>query len=152
MKKTIYFLMLACLFLFLPGCSGGGGDSDTVTAPTEDVTGTYELRDFIVRYSDGTIFTEADFDSVSGSLLLGDDTFSQSVVIDDADVSDSGNYSITYTNGTSEGIINSTDSSGTLEEGSFIISDNTVTIYWGVNSDDSGRTYEEWHIWVKTSD
>ena len=159
------FLGLTLLILLM-SCGGSGGDSTpaptptpttivpTLTPPAKNIVGTYVLRGFIERYSDGETVTQDDFSSFSGTMVIGTDMISQSwVVNDESPVESTTTYSIEYTDGTSVGIFHLTDSSGTYYyDVSFSISDNTLSIYSGVVPLEDGRTVEELDTWEKTSD
>jgi len=160
MKKDFSRLILGLALLILISCGGGGGDSTTTTAtttvptltpPTQNIVGTYSLRSFIIKYSDGVTMTEKNFPSFSGTMKFGANTYSQSGALGEASWSNSGTYSITYTQGTSAGIFHITDSSGTHDT-SFSISGNILTTYTGILPLENGLTYEEWDTWEKTSD
>ena len=157
------FLGLTLLILLM-SCGGSGGDSTptpaptpttivpTVTPPAKNIMGTYVLRGFIERYSDGETVTQDDFSSFSGTMVIRADTISQSwVVNDESPVDSTVSYSITYPVGTGDGTFHITDSSGTYDE-LFSISDNTLSIYSGVVPLEDGRTVEEFDTWEKTSD
>jgi hypothetical protein len=157
------FLGLTLLILLI-SCGGSGGDSTpapttttttivpTLTPPAKNIVGTYVLRGFIERYSDGETVTQDDFSSFSGTMVIGADTISQSwVVNDESPVDSTGTYSIIYPVGTGDGTFHITDSSGTYDL-LFTISGNTLSIYSGVVPLEDGRTVEELDTWEKTSD
>lgn len=141
--------LLKCFWLlsgfFIQGCGEGA-----VTAPIENITGTYSLEAVTVKYSNGATITEKDI-SVSGTMKIGTDTLRQSLVINNTPVTVGGHYSITYSRGTNAGILHITESSRTSDI-SFSISDNILTTYSGVVSLESGLTFEEWDVWEKISD
>jgi hypothetical protein len=155
---SIFCSFLGLTLLTLISCGGGGGDSTTttiaptVTPPTQNIVGTYSLRSFIIKYSDGGTVTEKNFPSFSGTMKFGANTYSQSGALGDVSSwSNTGTYSITYTQGTSAGIFHITDSSGTYDV-SFSISGNILTTDTGILPSESGLTFEEWITWEKTSD
>lgn len=155
MKKNLSifsasFYLLIIFFLF-QGCGGGGDDSSgsTVTPPAENITGTYTLRAFTVKYSNGVTITDKDV-SYSGTMKIGSQSISQSFVINNTPISVSGTYVITYTQGTSDGNFRVTDTTGTHDI-PFSISGNLLATYSGVVTLGSGATFEEWDSWEKTS-
>jgi hypothetical protein len=73
MKKTkmLQRTLLFFLTLIMASCGGGGGDgssspgdTSTVTPPSGNITGTYNLVAFTVKYSNGLTFTNKSFGSV----------------------------------------------------------------------------------------
>jgi hypothetical protein len=142
---SISFYLLTVIFLF-QGCGGGGGDSSgqSVTPTTENITGTYTLRDFTVKFSNGEVRTGDDYSSFSGAMKLGPQSISQSFRVGDTPIAISGTYTITYTNGTSAGIFHVTQSTGSYDM-AFSTSRNQLSTYY-VDSN-----YEEWDSWEKTS-
>jgi hypothetical protein len=82
-------------------------------------------------------------------MKIGPETISQSITINKTTVRPSGTYTITYTNGTSEGIMHIKDATGN-HDGSFSISGNELTTYSGVMDLGGGITFEEWDTWEKT--
>jgi len=155
---SIFCSFLGLTLLTLISCGGGGGDSTTttiaptVTPPTQNITGTYTIAGFIVKYSNGTIYTEKNFSQFSGTMKIGMNTLSQSVSLNNTPSAVSATYSITYTQGTSVGTLHFTEDSGKKHDASFVITNNNFETYSGIVSASNGLTYEEWDIWVKTSD
>ena len=139
------------------GDDGGGGGSNivvpTVTPPSQSLVGTYRLNGFKIIYANGVTVTEKNTTSFSGSMEMGINTLTQTFVINGQSiyVPQTG-YSITYTKGTSEGILHLTDPSGTKRDGSFAISGNLFHTYTNTGITDTGLTFEEWDYWEKTSD
>lgn len=134
---------------FVP-VSYGEEPASTVTPPAQDITGTYSLKAFTIKFSNGLTLTEKNV-SVSGAMYIGPNTISQSIIVNNNPVTLSGTYSITYTSGTTEGLLHITDSSGTHDV-SFTISGNDLTTYSGVLPVNSTTTAEEWDTWEKNSD
>jgi len=134
-------------FVFVPVNVG----FESTTPPTQSITGTYSLKAFTVKYSNGVIMTEKDA-SASGTMKIGASTISQSMTLNGVSAGMSGSYSITYGNGTTAGALNVTNYSGTHSHLSFSISGNDLTTYSGVVSLNSTITFEEWDIWEKNSD
>lgn len=154
MRKVLSVCFMIVVFLAV-GCGGGGGDGGsagpTVTPTTQSLIGTYTLTAFRVEYSNGAIITEKNFTSYSGLMTVGPVLFSQTVTIKDTTVNNTGNYSVTYTKGTSEGIIHVANAADTADV-SFAASGNTLVIYTGVATYQNGLTSQEWQWWEKTSD
>jgi len=154
---SIFCSFLGLTLLMLISCGGGGSSSSsssgpTVTPPTQNITGTYTIAGFIVKYSNGTIYTEKNFSQFSGTMKIGMNTLSQSVSLNNTPSAVSATYSITYTQGTSVGTLHFTEDSGKKHDASFVITNNNFETYSGIVSASNGLTYEEWDIWVKTSD
>jgi hypothetical protein len=155
MKRLVLALILG---ISLYGCGGGGGDGDggspAVTPPNEDLTGTYSLTAFTVKFSDGTIVDQnsSTITSWSGTMKIGDTTFTQSFVINDTPIALTGTATITWTSSTT-GIAHVTEQSGLEHDVYFSISGNDLTTYSGIiQSGTPGLTFEEWDYWLKVSD
>lgn len=151
LKSLLTITALAVLVSMLQiGCGGGGGGNSAITPPTQAITGTYSLKAFTIKYSNGITITEKDV-SASGTMKIGPTTISQSMVLNNNPIAMSGTYSITYTNGTTTGILRITDTSGTHSV-FFSIAGNDLTTYSGVVRLNSTTTAEEWDTWTKNSD
>ena len=153
MKKTLSVCFLIVVFLAV-GC-GGGGDGggsivEPVTPPSQNPIGTYRLNGFKINYSNGVTVTEKNFTSFSGTLKIGVNSYVQSITLNNQTFPSSGLYSITFTNGTSEGIIHITDETGTYDV-SFASSGNLFHTY-GKGVINEGLAYEQWDYWEKISD
>ena len=157
---SVCFYFLVVVFLAV-GCGGGGGDGggggsstvvSNVTPPSQSLVGTYRLNGFKIIYSNGVTVTEKNVTSFSGTMNIGTDTLTQTLVINGVTIYvPTTSYSITYTKGTSEGVIRLTDASGT-HDGSFATSGNLLHTYTNTGVTDTGLRYEEWDYWEKTSD
>ena len=71
-----YFCLLAAITLGLmaivaTGGGGGGGGGDNLTLA--DLVGTYNLSGFTVTFSDGTVITQDDVNSYSGTMTIESD-------------------------------------------------------------------------------
>ena len=145
-------IILVFLAMILWECGGGGGTApEPVTPPSQILQGTYHLTGFTVDFSNGVTLTENDFTSWSGEMIIGDITFTQNFMLEGEPISATGTATITYTNGTSEGIAHVTDQSGTHDV-YFSCSGNNLTTYSGIVFVDPGLSLEEWDYWVKVSD
>ncbi len=177
MKKfstlKMWGILLVVFSVLQIGCGGGGGDSESLTPPSQNITGTYSLKSFTIAYSNGYTLTEKDI-PFSATMKLGAETLSISGVYNNIPGSSSGTYSITYTDGTSVGILHflRSDANGNWAIGnganglyhagpaspvdmSFSVSGNDITIHssGGVPSIslNGGITYENWETWEKVS-
>ena len=156
---SVCFYFLVVIFLAI-GCGGGGGDGGggnivvpTVTPPSQSLVGTYKLNGFKINYSNGVTATEKNFTSFSGTMKIVGNRMAQTIVIANNTVNAGGYFSITYTNGTSEGILHITDDIGGIKhDASFATSGNLFHVYSGVLRASNGLLYEEWDYWEKTSD
>ncbi len=137
------------------GCSGGdGGDAPpSVTPPSDDLVGTYNLTGFDIAYSNGTTITQQSpiITSWSGTMTIGDPTWTQRIVINGVLGTGAGTATVTWTDNTS-GVAHITDSTGTHDV-AFTISGLNFTTYSGVLATSTpGLTVQEWDHWVKVSD
>lgn len=156
MRKLFVTSLPASLFVvflatILWTCGGGGGGGGEVTPPSQSLTGTYRLIGFTIAYSDGSTFTEYDFSGWSGTLIIDDPTWTESIVIQGMSAHITGTATITWTTPNTEGIAHLTDPSGTHDV-QFTISGNEFDTYSGVmESTIPGTTFEEWNYWIKVS-
>jgi hypothetical protein len=153
-KKIIFEMFIGGLIVFLFVSCGGGGDGGGgvgVTPPAQSLTGTYNLTGFTVSYSNGVTFTEKDLSSWSGEMIIGEDTLTQTFVLESNPIALTGTATVTYTNGTTEGIAHVTDQTGTHDV-YFTCSGNNLNTYSGVIVFDPSLSFEEWDYWVKVTD
>lgn len=109
MKRLVMVIALLIPFLTL-ACGGGGGGSD-VTRPSQSFVGTYELSGICLFIQDlSGWLCDDDFDPWSGEWIVGPISFTQSYIILGNPVDgDDGAYTITFTNGNTEGFISGTN-------------------------------------------
>ena len=159
MKRSLSLcLCLLIIGLFTLGCGGGGDDGGgavnpsgpTVTPPSQNIGGTYTFRSIRGKYSDGTTFTEKDYTSISGVLVIGVYDMEQYMVVNGTVSDTHARYAVTYINGTVEGFFHLTTWTSQRDL-SFAISGNYLTTYTGAISAGDGLTVEQWVTWEKTS-
>lgn len=145
--KALLILLICSIPLFLISCGEGGDNWDDggVIPPTQDLKGTYFLSAVTLVYSDGIVITQDDI-NISAIMSICEGTITQSFFIDETPYELTGIYTVTYTNRTSEGYFNLTESTGNLY---FLISGNNLTTYSGIVPFEEGLTYEEWDTWNK---
>ena len=132
MRKWTILLYLAIFIglFFLSACGGGGGGGTDVTPPGTNLIGTYNLTGFDVDYYDYNTLVylfsadESDLSSFSGEWIISSNSMSQTMTFEGQVYSVSDNYSITYTNGTTEGFFHVTG--GDI---AFSCSGNQITTY-----------------------
>ena len=126
----------------------------TALPSSQNIQGTYSFKSTVVQYSNGTTLTEKDY-PVTGSMIIGKNTMSQSLVINGTPASLTGfcnlAYSTSFGNGSGFGVFHVSDSSGTHYL-SFSVNGYDMIIYSGLLQLDYSTTYEEYDIWTKTSD
>jgi len=143
---------IAAALMFAFNCGGGGGGSD-VTSPEYDIIGTYRLTGFDIDFYDydtlDYLFSldEDDADSFSGTMKIGLTTISQTVTIEGETFSVSDNYTITYTSGTTEGILHVTGN-----DIPFYISGYDIMTFASACSFELGLCWDEWDYWRKVAD
>jgi len=158
MKRVIGLFMLGVVAVFAMvscgGGGGGGGSGPPVTPPSQSLQGTYSLTGFQVNYSNGTTIDEHSsvITSWSGTMKIGTDSFSQSIVINNIPLAVSGSATISWITPNVSGIAHVTDPSGSHDV-AFTISGNDLSTYSGVvQSGTPGLTFEEYDYWTKVSD
>ncbi len=144
--KALLAILICSITLFLNNC-GGGDDGGPVIPPMQDLYGTYYLIAFTIVYSDGFTLTQDDV-YVDGTMAICEGTITQSFRFGDTYYGITGTYTVTYTNGTSEGYFTITNGTGTHDV-PFWISGYDITTYSGVVPVGDGVTYEEWDTWEK---
>lgn len=154
MKKSIYFILLVCFCTMLTACPPNSPEpppTETITPPSQSVTGTYTLSAFEIYYHNGTVVksTDAGLKSFSGNLKLRSDN-TYNVV---ANVTDASGATITLENSTgtynvitATGKIETVDTNGNSAICDYTITGNVMTLIAPYSNADI--TYH----WTKVSD
>jgi hypothetical protein len=149
--KAFLAILICSMTLFLISCGdsvdSGGGSDGGVIPPWQDIRGTYFLDTITLVYSDGIVVTQDDM-NISGTMQICAGTIIQSFFIDGIPYELIGTYTVKYTNRTSEGYLDITESIGTYYL-YFLISGNNLITYSGILPFEDGITYEEWDTWYK---
>jgi len=138
-------LIFTVLIIFITGCgSSSSGDVNLI--------GTYDLTNFLVKFSDGTIYTPNDLD-VSGTMVIDAISITQNLTIEGIpQPPSSGQYTVTFTNADqTQGYFTFNDNNVTRTV-IFTISGVNLTTYSGVFQVSPSVTAEEWDTWRKISD
>jgi len=166
-KRIVGLFVLGVVAVFaMAGCGGGDGSTAasepsvtplSVTPPGQSLQGRYAFVGFDLEYSNGTTSVTINesspaLSSWSGTMEFGENTLSQSFLIDNTATSLTGAVTITWTTAGVSGIAHVTDNLGTHDL-PFTISGDTLTTYSGVIPYGSpGLTVQEYDYWVKISD
>ena len=157
---TFTSIMFTGILLFGCGGGGGGGSSDSVprdplvTVPSENIDGTYAMRGFLLKYSNGTTITETspticDF---SGSMVIASPLWTQRVSLNGLSGGGTATVSITWTNTDhTAGIANVSYPGGGRDTFEVSIDGYRLTVY-AYAADSLGNTVEEWDYWEKVLD
>jgi hypothetical protein len=160
MKRIDNLFVIGVVAVFsMVGCGGGGGSKSgpAVAAPSQSLQGTYTFVGFDVNYSNGTTVVNINENSPvitswSGTMEFGENTLSQSFVINNSAIFLTGSITVSWTSAGVAGIVHITDESGTHDL-PFTISGHNLTTYSGVIPyGDPGLTVEEYDYWTKVSD
>ncbi|SNB44636.1 hypothetical protein [Geobacter sp. DSM 9736] len=103
MKNWLGFMLVVSISLF--GCGENNTTAPSITPPSQQLKGTYKLvsASGTYTYQDGIISLEG-ANSITGTLVLGDASYDETLVIDGVTYSRSnGSYIMTSTNGPGEG-------------------------------------------------
>ncbi len=84
MHKLLTLFLLFLLLVATGGIVGCGDDGDTATITLDTLKGTYKLTAFTVTFDDGTIITQDDYSSYSGTWVISSDgNLSQTLTFED---------------------------------------------------------------------
>jgi len=98
-------LLICVLLISLFGCGQDNSTSSSVTPPSQQLKGTYNLASAsgTYIYQNGVILLDG-ANTITGTLVLGDVSYDETLVIDGVPYSRSnGSYNMTFPNGTVEG-------------------------------------------------
>jgi hypothetical protein len=161
MKRIVNLVVFGGIAMVaMLGCGGGGGTgggAPSVTAPSNNLRGTYSFVGFDVNYSNGTTVVTINENSPSitswsGSMEFGENTLTQSFVINNKPSALTGTVTITWTTPGAAGIAHITDELGSHDL-PFTISGTTLTTYSGIlQYGTPSLTVEEYDYWEKVSD
>ncbi len=120
----------------------------TVTIPSNDIKGSYELVGFFVAYSTGQVISGNEV-TVTGSMQIGNEVMSQSFNVNGQQISGTGTYSFLPLKPMG-GVFYLNDAIG-RHNATVWTYGYTLTTYSGIVRLDSTTTYEEWDYWGKTN-
>ena len=116
---------------------------------SESVLGTYTLKKLTISYEDGTILrTEDGTISATGTMVIAQDSLTQTVTVNGTTRSETGDYSYEYTLENSAGLVNFSREGETYI---FLFSLSGYDLITMATIDTSDG-YTEWDMWTKISD
>jgi hypothetical protein len=131
--------------MFVPIAAG-----EDILPPSSKISGTYILKDFYVLYSNGTVYTNSDFEA-SGTMEIGSSGMYQAVSVGGNQVAFQGTYQPRYTYQKRDGLFAISDYSGTHGV-LFWINGDDLNTFSGVVPLGNGITSQEWDYWMKVGE
>jgi len=146
MKKSIAGFFPVILFISLAGLACGDDDAtNPVSITPETLQGTYELIAFTVTFEDGTEFTQDDFSSFSGTMVItSNGNMSQMLEVEGTTATITATFEVINDN-----TLQLTAGSCTYNL-EIQLSNNTLTTTFALGT--CGSNFSEIDVWQKTSE